>query len=239
MLPHHRFSPGRFALIALVALAGGPPFACEPVHQAETANDVQRPRMAMPNDCSGEAELGSGCLPDPGWAQQVCRGVYPDVALYMLRGGTPWQRLYMTARMAPFNASPGGVSVLDGTLEPGEELLALRRLGSESVSRTEGFEALRWDGSCVTLHDGEYTLSEPPRLRHAHIEWPNLSDPVQRQLRSDGDVNHAFRQRRNECKGAYFGPVSDRCVEKDRVLTDAIVSYVRTGPELPLPNNRP
>jgi hypothetical protein len=156
----------------------------------------------------------------------------------MLRGGTPWQRLYMTARMQPFNAS-GGVSVLDGVLEPGEELIALRRLGSSSVSRTEGYEALRWDGSCVTLHDGEFTFDSPQRLRHARVEWPKLSDSIQHALRDDEDVDTAFRVRTKECKGAYFGPVSDRCVVRDQQFVDAIVKYVRSGPELPQPRRRP
>jgi hypothetical protein len=158
--------------------------------------------------------------------------------LYMLRGGTPWQRLYMTARMQPFNAS-GGVSVLDGLLEPGEELIALRRLGSSSVSRTEGYEALRWDGSCVTLHDGEYSFESPPRLRHARVEWPKLSASIQRVLRGDDDVDTAFRVRRKECKGAYFGPVSDKCVVRDRQFVEAIVKYIRSGPQLPTPRRRP
>jgi hypothetical protein len=156
----------------------------------------------------------------------------------MLRGGTPWQRLYMTARMQPFNAA-GGVSVLDGLLEPGEELIALRRLGSSSVSRTEGYEALRWDGSCVTLHDGEYSFDSPLRLRHARVEWPRLSASIQSVLRGDDDVDSAFRVRRKECKGAYFGPVSDKCVVRDRQFVEAIVNFVRSGPELPTPRRRP
>lgn len=209
--------------------------ACGPTVQP--ADDVvAAPRLPLPDDCG--AESGDSCLPAADWGEALCQGVYPEVALYMLRGGTPWQRLYMTARMQPFNAS-GGVSVLDGLLEPGEELIALRRLGSSSVSRTEGYEALRWDGSCVTLHDGEFTFDSPPRVRHAHVTWPELGDAIQRVLRDDEDVDTAFRVRRKECKGAYFGPVSDKCVVRDQQFVEAIVNYVRSGPELPAPRRRP
>jgi hypothetical protein len=215
-------------------IAGAASLSCGSTAQpAQQASDA--PLLPMPNECTGS---GEGCLPAADWGEALCQGVYPEVALYMLRGGTPWQRLYMTARMQPFNAA-GGVSVLDGLLEPGEELIALRRLGSSSVSRTEGYEALRWDGSCVTLHDGEYSFDSPLRLRHARVEWPRLSASIQSVLRGDDDVDSAFRVRRKECKGAYFGPVSDKCVVRDRQFVEAIVNFVRSGPELPTPRRRP
>jgi hypothetical protein len=223
------FTLAFWGVIAATALLGCGSTA-QPVQEVDNV-----PLLPMPDECTGSSE---GCLPAADWGEAVCQGVYPEVALYMLRGGTPWQRLYMTARMQPFNAS-GGVSVLDGLLEPGEELIALRRLGSSSVSRTEGYEALRWDGSCVTLHDGEYSFESPPRLRHARVEWPKLSASIQRVLRGDDDVDTAFRVRRKECKGAYFGPVSDKCVVRDRQFVEAIVKYIRSGPQLPTPRRRP
>jgi hypothetical protein len=171
--------------------------------------------------------------------RKLCDGVHPDVALYFFRAGTPWRRLYMRARATPYNAS-GGVSLLGESLEYGEELIALRRhdgLGDVQVGDSAGYDVLRWNGSCVTIHDGEYTMSAPRRKGHSRVEWRYLSDDLQQALSSDPVVTATYRERRRHCKGATFGMVTKACVDFDEKLVDEIVRYVRTCPNLPPPSS--
>jgi hypothetical protein len=62
---------------------------------------------------------------------------------------------------------------------------------------------------------------------------------MQEALRKDEKVSTAFRDRRKECKGAFSGEVSDKCVKADNALTENIVKAVEGGIELPLPAKLP
>jgi hypothetical protein len=163
----------------------------------------------------------------------------------MFRGGSPWKRLYSRAQAPAFNGA-GGPSLSDERVEMGEELIALRRnsnargssAGEMSVGETAGYDLLRWNGSCVTLHDGEFSNEAPRRREHARVEWRWLGDEVRTALRNNGLVRRAYVERRKECKGVTFGRVSKKCVEREDSLVAAIVNYVRSGGELPEPSER-
>jgi len=171
--------------------------------------------------------------------------VHPEVALHMFRGGSPWKRLY-SRKTAPAYNGAGGPSLLDERVEKGEELIALRRntngkessAGEMSVGDTAGYDLLRWNGSCVTLHDGEFSNKPPRRREHARVEWRWLGDEVRTALQNDGMVRAAYTERRRECRGATIGRVTKKCVEWDESLVAAIVDYVRGGGELPEPNEQ-
>jgi hypothetical protein len=192
--------------------------------------------------CDPDAEE---CLPPTGWVEKLCSGVHPEVALHMFRGGSPWKRLYSRARAPAYNAA-GGPSLSDERVEKGEELIALRRnsdgIGASAskmtVGDTAGYDLLRWNGSCVTLQDGEYSTKAPRRREHARVEWRWLGDAVRSALTSDGTVKEAYVARRKECRGATLGRVTKKCVEREHSLVSAIVEYVRAGGELPDPNER-
>jgi hypothetical protein len=125
-------------------------------------------------------------------------------------------------------------------------MIALRRntdgrgstAGEISVGDTAGYDLLRWNGSCVTMHDGEFSTKAPRRREHARVEWRWLGDEVRTALQSDYNVKEAFVARRKECKGATIGQVSKKCVQRDQSLVSAIVDYVRAGGELPAPTER-
>jgi hypothetical protein len=163
----------------------------------------------------------------------------------MFRGGSPWKRLYSRARAPAYNGA-GGRSLSDERVEKGEELIALRRnsdghnssAGERPVGETAGYDMLRWTGSCITLHDGEYSTRAPRRRVHARVEWRWLGDEVRSALTNDGTVKEAYVARRKECKGATFGEVTKKCVEREDSLVAAIVDYVRAGGQLPEPNER-
>jgi hypothetical protein len=190
--------------------------------------------QTTPDRCAPSSQE---CLPPQPWVRKLCDGVYPDVALYLFRAGTPWQRFYMLAQAKPYNAS-GGVSLLGEPLAYGEEVIALRRrsgTGEIQIGDSAGYDVLRWNGSCATVHDGDFTANAPRRKGHSRVEWPRLSDQTQLALSSDPGVSGTYRERRRSCQGVTFGLVSQECVDYDRKLVDEIVRYVRTAPNLPEP----
>lgn len=217
------------------------PKDADPKHESKLDAQAQ-PESSLPDVCSDESEE---CMPPSQWVAKLCSGVHPEVALHMFRGGSPWKRVYSRHRAPAYNGA-GGPSLSDERIEKGEELIALRRntegrassAGEMTVGDTAGYDLLRWNGSCVTLHDGEYSDKPPRRPYHARVEWRWLGDEVRNALQSDGIVRRAYAERRKECKGATIGRVTKRCVECDESLVSAIVDYVRSGGELPAPSER-
>lgn len=208
---------------------------------ARVLDEVSAAEAMLPEGC-GDGE--QDCLPPEQWVDKLCSGVHPELALHMFRGGSPWKRLYSRATAPAFNGT-GGPSISDERVQRGEELIALRRnsdakrsnAGEMSVGYTAGYDLLRWNGSCVTLHDGEFSR-KPPRRRaaHARIDWRALGDRVQDTLREDELVSRALIARRKECRGITLGSVTRKCVEQEKSLVKAVVDYVRAGGELPEPS---
>lgn len=193
---------------------------------------------AVPDSCAGSAD----CTPRGAWVQKLCNGVFQDVALYMFRAGTPWQRMYLTRDTEAVNAS-GGASV-SGTLAFDEEVLVLRHRGGDDdgiqVSGSNGsYDALRWNGSCVTLDGAEVTANQPPKAKYSRVEWRWLGEQMQAALREDANINETYRAMRNECKGVTMGAVSKKCEVLDKKLIDVIVDHVRGRRELPVPTDKP
>ncbi len=172
----------------------------------------------------------------------MCNDSFPSFALYLFGNGFAFTRGYLTRRTQAWNAE-GGAS--DNTfLEFDEEVLLLVErsadAGGMQVSGAGGsYEALRWNGSCVTLAKEELTLDKPPTPKFAKVEWRFLDDNVQAALREDKTIDSAVATRRKECKGAVSGDVSLACVKADDRLTFVIVNHLRNGGKLPVPSKLP
>jgi len=210
------------------------------VASADKSGDPRGPqKKGLPDHCArGKRE----CVPPPGWVKRLCDDVYPDVALAMFKPGTRWQRLYMLARAEPFNAS-GGASLLGDKLERGEEVIALKRRdnnGELQVGDNSGYDILRWNGACATIHDGDFSR-EPPRgeVMHSKIEWRKLSLDTRKALEAQPDISAAENARRKACKGMSIGEVSKDCEVYDRKFMDEIIRYVQGGGALPAPSRLP
>jgi hypothetical protein len=191
----------------------------------------------VPTDCA-KTEDGV-CLPSSRFVQRLCDDVHADVALVMFAPGTPWKRAYLTRKTEAWNAS-GGASV-QGELAFDEEVLILRYRGAKEggiqVSGSgSNYDALRWNGSCVSLSGAEVTFNEPPRKLHSRVEWKWLGEPMREALRSNPLVKETFISRRNECKGASLGAVTRKCEQLDNKLVDVIVEHVRGGGALAKPD---
>ncbi len=180
-------------------------------------------------------------MPPPGWVRRLCSDVYPEVALHMFRPGTPWKRLYMKANAEPYNAS-GGASLLGDKLRRGEEVIALHRRAGDSgiqVGDTAGYDILRWNGACATIHDGDFSEEPLRNVVYSKVEWRRLALPVRNLLEAQPDISAAYEARRKACKGQSIGIVAADCERYDQELMDEIVRYVREGGKLPAPTRMP
>ncbi len=196
--------------------------------------------VEVPSDCF--KKVSGVCVPEPKFVKRLCNGRYPSMALYLFGNGSKWTRAYLTRKTEAWNAS-GGAST-GGFLEFDEEVLLLAErkadTGGMQVSGSgAGYDAIRWDGSCVTLSGEEITQQRPPSTKNVKVEWRFLDDNVQEALRKDEKVNKAFLERRTECKGATTGDVSAKCVKADNKLSELIVSFVRGGGSIPVPSKLP
>jgi hypothetical protein len=224
------------------------PALSEDVAGVETAHeDAAAPAaestgpLPIPNQC---AKSVGTCTVDPAWVKRLCAEVYPDVALYLFRKDSPFAHGYLTRKTKAVNAS-GGVTSGDEWLAFDEEVVVLieRKAGSGGiqVSGAEGsYEGLRADGSCVTLDSTELTLNLPPKAKYASVQWRYLGEDVQDALKANTKIFEAYVARKRECKGAYSGEVSKKCVDLDAKLNSLIVESLKSGSvTLPEPKKRP
>jgi hypothetical protein len=200
------------------------------------------PSSGVPTECARKG--GTTCVPPKAFVQKLCgQASYPGVALFMFANSSPWTRIYLRGKTKAWNAS-GGASDNSSFLEFDEEVLALAErkadMGGMQVSGAgASYDALRWDGSCVTLSSEEVTLDKPPSPKSAKVEWRFIDDNVQEALRQNEKVNAAYLARRKECGGASSGEVSMKCVKADQKLSDEIVTHLRGGGKLPQPTKVP
>lgn len=209
--------------------------------ESKTLASEPSPGAAVPDACDparGEAD----CVPPQAWVTKLCNGVFAEVALYMFRGGTPWQRLYLRGKTRAVNASGG--STVEGHLLRDEEVLVLRHRKTDASEMQIGdgsgqYDALRWNGSCVSLEGGEVTTRKPSKPGQSRIEWSWLGQNMRGALRKNEELNQAFQARQKECKGVTTGAVSKTCERLDQRFIERIAEYVRSGAELPQPEDHP
>ncbi len=197
-------------------------------------------RGKIPQRCSKRKQRGE-CLPPTTWVNKLCNDIYPDVALHMFKPGTPWQRFYMLARAEPFNAS-GGMSLLGERMEMGEEVIALRRRannGQMQINDQSGYDVLRWNGSCATVHDGDFSTTPPRQVRHSRVEWKRLRrGHAQCTGGGTGDRSH-LRGAPQVPPRRFDGEVTADCETYDKRLVEEVVRHVRSGAPLPSPAKVP
>jgi hypothetical protein len=251
-----RVSLGFLAGAVILAACGGGKPAEAPAAESATvdaATDASTPatdaKTAPAADTGGGADgvptkcfkAGSTCSPDPKFVKRLCNGKFPSLGLYLFSNPV-WTRGYLTRRTQAWNAS-GGASD-SGWVEFDEEVLILYArvpdAGGMQVSGAGGsYDALRWDGSCVTLQSEEVTMSKAPSPKYPPIDFRYLDDDTQEALRKDDKVNKAWLARRGECKGATSGDVSLKCVKADEALTKSVIAFVRAGGSIPEPKKLP
>jgi hypothetical protein len=194
----------------------------------------------LPTECVRQGEF---CVPPPSFVRQLCQGKYPDLAVYLMRKDQPWTRRYVRVEEAhAVNAVTGRQG--ESKLRFGEEVLVLRyrtgmTFGAMQVSGMEGYEVLRWDGTCATLAEGELVDWVPRKqIRHSVLSWRDLGSDYRRALLRDEQIAAAKRVHRDECRGAKLGR-SASCLKAVESLNGAIEDAVHTGIDLPVPREIP
>lgn len=223
--------------------AASSPDTSEPA-EATSANEEEGPASGpwnIPTKCH---DGDRPCTANPKWVKKLCEDVYPAVALYVFSKSSPFTHGYLSRKTRAVNAS-GGATSGDEWLAFDEEVVLLHHraadLGGMQVSGAgSSYEAMRLDGSCVTLGSDEVRLDVPPAPKYAKVPWRYIGDDMQDALREVPAVRDAYIARRQECKGAFSGSVSQKCVQKDEALNAAIIRAVVGGEvELPQPSLRP
>lgn len=217
--------------------------AAEPAPKKDAEADAAAQaaaEKAVPTTCTPDAN--GLCAPPAAFVKHLCAGAYPDVALVFFGKGTPWTRGYLRRTMEAWNAS-GGASSNEKVEFDEEVILLIHRApdtGGMQVSGAGGsYEALRWDGTCVSLMSEEVTTKLPPKAKYAKIPWKTLDVKTRDALAADSKVGAVVTDYRKECKGASFGEVSTKCVKADQKLSVVIVDYIRGGGTVPAPASLP
>ena len=219
--------------------APAPETAATPAPSAEAKSSAAAEPVSVPTAC---VKSGRFCLPEQKFSKRMCNAGSPSLALYLFGNSFGYTRGYLTRKTQAWNAA-GGASD-NSFLEFDEEVLLLVERGGDTSGMQVsgaggGYEALRWNGLCVTLAKEEVTLDKPPAPKTAKVEWRFLDDNVQAALREDSTINAAVTKRRQECKGAVSGDVSLTCVKADDRLTQVLVDYLRKGGKVPVPSKLP
>lgn len=231
----------RLALIASVLQV-----TCSTPPAPPKTEAVDEPKVAqdLPTWCSGDQKP---CVPPRDFAASLCRGKFAGAALFLFQQKSPWQRRWVSVKAGlPANNGQGGPA--GGALEHAEELLVLAiDEPAESASVGAGKKAkapkkpdpdilaLRWDGTCVSLKGSEAAATIPGNPRHPPVDWSQLDLFVRRSLLRDASIQRDATARDKACteKG------SPECQKAEQTLSNGIVTGIRRGVKLSMPEQRP
>jgi hypothetical protein len=191
----------------------------------------------IPTECTQQGKL---CVPPGDFVSRLCADKFPSVALVMFRKGTPWVRRYVKQQEVEPRNTAGGPSS-DAKLVAGEEVILLKRHGGGGgveVSGSTDYDSLRWDGSCASLSDLELSVHPSGVTKNAPIVWKFLESGMQQALEQDPSIGKARDSWGKACGGKAAG-AGRACEQANRNLNSAIVSAVRSGMDLPVPERIP
>ncbi len=229
-----------FALsIALTALtaascASAPPpppsVVPEPPHAEAAPPEPIHEEHALPTACSD----GPVCVPPKDFAERVCAGAYPEVALHMFMPKTPWKRAYILRSFQAWHVGGHGDM---RELRANEEvlLLSVSRGGGDGQLGGKAFDVVRWDGTCVSLMEDEITFQKPSGAVPANIAWKKLAPSFQAVFAEDKgiDMLRSTQARLCDSPAADQEPGKSKCELARRQLSLAIAQSVGHGKTLP------
>lgn len=222
-----RFDTMKRAVIVCLAFlsfqaCSSPPPPVAPVAEPKIAED-------LPTYCTGGEKP---CKPTYEFTERLCRGSFPSAALFLFQQKSPWQRRWIKAK--------------GGALQFAEEVLLMAyevpgKSETVEAGKTKGKKAdaelvvLRWDGSCASLKASETVTFQPGAQKHAKVDYEALDTSVQRSLLRDPDLEGAVKQWEVACDGG----ASSECDKAHETLSSLIVTKVRRGLKLSMPDARP
>ena len=195
------------------------------VAESEASADAPAPTDKVALDLPTQCAVGPHrCVPPARFVRALCQRTAPEVALAMFKKGTPWTRAYMRLDRELWFA---GKKLSSPVLAPrGEELLILREhAGSGVVVGGGSYDALRWNGTCVSVVADEVTLRSPTAVEVATIKWKYLPDATQDSLLENTVIKSSYRTRMKQCRASG----GDACDRAERELSQRIAAHVRDG----------
>lgn len=235
----------RFLAIALVAAVSATVATASSPAAADAKSED--PPAPLPTSCTtgdaGALKDMKLCLPERSYAKKLCGGIYPEVALNMFGKGTPWSRVYLAGDVEAWNAS-GGLTHR-AKLAFDEEVIVLGKHQAASMGGVvmtgaqSSYDVLRWDGSCVSVMEGEITTKKPPAPKPAEVKFSRLEETTRRALLAEPKVKSAYDAIGKACSSVSSPSEKKTCEKADRAFTSAIVDAIRGGASLPAPSRRP
>ena len=198
----------------------------------------------LPTTCGAEASIKDAklCLPEAAFAKKLCSGSYPEVALGLFGKGTPWTRIYLAGDVEAWNASGGRTH--RAKLAFDEEVLVLGKHGAGGggivmTGAQASYDVLRWDGSCVSVMEGEITTRRPPAPKPADVTFSRLEESTRHALLATPKVKSTHEALFKACTSVSTPSEKKACEKADKAFSAAIVDAIRSGATLPAPGRRP
>ena len=198
----------------------------------------------LPTTCGAEGLLKDLklCLPEAAFAKKLCTGTYPEVALGLFGKGTPWTRVYLAGDVEAWNASGGRAARTKLAFD--EEVLVLGKHGAPAggivmTGVQASYDVLRWDGSCVSVMEGELTTRRPPAPKPADVTFSRLEESTRHALLAAPKVKASHDALFKACTSVASPVEKKACDKADKAFASSIVEAVRAGASLPAPSRRP
>jgi hypothetical protein len=206
-----------------------------------SAEEVRAQAEPIPSTCEGEGAIKNAklCVVPKTFAKKLCSGVYPEVALSMFAKGTPWTRLWLAGDVEAWNASGGRTARTKLSFD--EEVVILAKHGAAQTGgivmtgAMASYDVLRFDGSCVSVLEGELTTARPPTPKPAFVPWTRLEEATRHALLASPKVKASEAAFEKACNMAD----KKSCEKAERAFTQAVLEHVRSGAALPEPSRRP
>ena len=212
---------------------------------AEDAKDETAP-APLPTTCGAEGSIKDVklCMPERDYAKKLCSGTYPEVALAFFGKGTPFTRVYLAGDVEAWNASGGRTH--PAKLAFDEEVMVLGKHGAAGgggivmTGAQASYDVLRWDGTCVSVMEGELTTRRPPAPKPADVNFSRLEETTRHALLASPKVKATHEALFKACTSVSSPADKKACEKADKAFSTAIVDAIRGGAlALPAPSRRP
>ncbi len=202
--------------------------------EEEPERTAVRPEPApLPTTCAVEsAKAGKDakvCMVGADYAKKLCAGMYPELTLALFMKGTPWTRAYLRGDVEAWNASGGHTTSVKLAFD--EEVIVLARHGAAAAGgivmtgAQASYDVLRWDGTCVSISEGEMTMTKPPAPKAAAVPWKRLDDGARKALLESPKVKGSQDALEKACASGD----EKACESASNALSTSITSHVRGG----------
>lgn len=207
------------------------PATAAPIVETAPAPVEEKAEPTLPTAC----EPGEICTLPADFAERLCKGTYPEVALHLFAPKTPWKRVYVRRAFKAWHVGGRGEM---RELRAGEEVIVATMPRAATGGMQIGgqaFDVVRWDGTCVSLMEDELSFNRPSGAVPANMTWKNLDKVFQAALGADKTIEQLRAQESRLCDSpaAEKEPAKTKCEMAHRQLSSAIAQWVGKGNALP------